>query len=206
MTRFARKGGVAENKEAKKKKLDATEWTVMFNNKNKDAEATTVSDNESGTDETDQIEELNRKKRKHEHDLNKRIERENANTLPKPSDYDFTMNKYASLIDKEVLDDLLEMKQQKKIDEADFLERVVKEARSNQRRLSRQNERETSKICFKCRRPGHAIDDCPEMRRDSEQGTGICYKCGSTEHAISKCKVKVEPGSFYFTLNVNGWY
>ena len=184
MTRFARKGGVVENKETKKKKLDATDWTGMFNGKSQA--------NASDTDS--EIEELNRKKRKHEDDLNKRIEMENSNTTPKQHDYEYTMKKYSSIIDKEVLEDLLEMKKTKKIDESDFLERVVKEARSNQRRLNRQSERENSKTCFKCRRAGHSIDDCPEMKRDSEQGVGICYKCGSTEHAINKCKVKVEPG------------
>ncbi|KAH3839510.1 hypothetical protein DPMN_112941 [Dreissena polymorpha] len=40
------------------------------------------------------------------------------------------------------------------------------------------------------------MSDCPEMRRDVEQGTGICFKCGSTEHAINKCNVKLAPGNY----------
>ena len=193
MTRFARKGGVTENKEAKKKKQDATDWSGMFKSQ------AGHQDSDSQSDDDEKLRELNEQKRKHESDLNKRIEIENSN-IPvakreQPSqDYEATMQKYSNLVDKEVLEDLLEMKRAKTISEADFLERVAKEARSNQRRLNRQTERENSKTCFKCRRAGHSIDDCPEMRRDSEQGVGICYKCGSTEHAINKCKAKVEPG------------
>ena len=50
------------------------------------------------------------------------------------------------------------------------------------------------KICFKCRRSGHSVEECPEVSGDMEQAVGICYKCGSTEHSVTKCKVKVEPG------------
>lgn len=195
MTRFARKGGLLETKESKKKKLDATEWKSMVD--------------QSGEESNHEDEELNRKK-KHEEDYNKKIEQENSNSLAKinqikssSTDLDYEIQKYSKTIDKEVLDDLLEMKKQNKLTEDEFIERLHKEARSNQRRLNRQNERETGRICFKCRRPGHAIDDCPEMKRDSEQGSGICYKCGSTEHAMNKCKVKLEPGRVYFNLNPN---
>lgn len=38
------------------------------------------------------------------------------------------------------------------------------------------------------------MSDCPETKRDIEQGTGICFKCGSTEHSASRCSVKLPPG------------
>jgi len=69
------------------------------------------------------------------------------------------MQKYASHVDKEVLDDLLDMKKRGLIeDDAEFVERLAKEARSNRRRLTRQCERETAKICFKCRRSGQSVE------------------------------------------------
>ncbi|XP_052278950.1 uncharacterized protein LOC127877298 isoform X2 [Dreissena polymorpha] len=73
-----------------------------------------------------------------------------------------------------------------------------KEQRSELRRLKRQKDTENKKLCFHCRESGHQMSDCPEMRRDVEQGTGICFKCGSTEHAINKCNVKLAPGEFPF--------
>ena len=94
---------------------------------------------------------------------------------------------------------------------------VKKEAKRNERRLNRQQDRQDTKVykkdkndfsiqlmsqlfffcfkvCFKCRQSGHSVQECPSIKKDSEQGTGICYKCGSTEHALRNCKVKVAPG------------
>ncbi len=184
--RFARKGGIGENKETKKKKLDATDWSGMFAQTSKESESKEFGNNNNNNNDEE-------KKRKHEEDLNKRIEQENANgTLEK------AMHKYSSHVDKEVLDDLLEMKQAGRLSESEFVEKLMREARSNQRRLSRQNERESTQTCFKCRRQGHGVDECPQMSRDMEQAVGICYKCGSTEHSVAKCKAKVEPGKINF--------
>ena len=185
--RFARKGGIHENKEAKKKKLDATDWSGMFVKRNVDA--TAVAEEEENNNDDDEVNKLEEQKRKHEKDLNKRIEQENSNSLVEKA-----MLKYSSLVDKEVLDDLLEMKHKGQLSESEFVEKLTREARSNQRRLTRQNERETSKTCFKCRKQGHSVDECPQVSRDMEQAVGICYKCGSTEHSVAKCKAKVEPG------------
>ena len=184
MTRFARKGGVSENKESKKKKEDATNWNNMFNPDN---------------DESD-TEELT-KKRKHEEDYDKRIELENENSVKKNTKK-INSNKteeeliemYSKSIDKEVLDDLIDLKKSGKITHDEFEDKLFKESRSNQRRLNRQYERESTRVCFKCRKPGHSMSECPEMKKSSEEGAGICYKCGSTEHSVNRCKVKTEPG------------
>ena len=49
-------------------------------------------------------------------------------------------------------------------------------------------------VCFKCRLPGHKVEEC--LMNDSDQGTGVCYKCGSQEHTSSTCKAKLPPGTF----------
>jgi hypothetical protein len=192
MTRFARKNGVTENKETKKKKQEATDWSGMFGEKKEEQTEAASTTTTTTTTNNSEIDLLIEQKRKHESDLNKRIEQENLNYS---SEMSKAMQKYASHVDKEVLDDLLDMKKRGLIeDDAEFVERLTKEARSNRRRLTRQNERETTKICFKCRRSGHSVEECPEVSGDMEQAVGICYKCGSTEHSVTKCKVKVEPG------------
>lgn len=77
---------------------------------------------------------------------------------------------------------------------------VKKEAKRNERRINRQQERHDTKVCFKCRQSGHSVQECPKIKTDSEQGTGICYKCGSTEHSVKNCKVKVAPGEFFLKV------
>ncbi len=52
------------------------------------------------------------------------------------------------------------------------------------------------KVCYKCRKTGHHISHCPEVKKDVEQGTGICYKCGTTEHSAVQCKIRVAPGTY----------
>ncbi|XP_048736738.1 zinc finger CCHC domain-containing protein 9-like [Ostrea edulis] len=68
--------------------------------------------------------------------------------------------------------------------------------RSEDRRLKRIHKREDEMVCYNCRESGHLMSDCPEVKRDVEQGTGICFKCGSTEHSSSKCSVRLPPGKF----------
>ncbi|XP_002412390.4 uncharacterized protein LOC8037546 [Ixodes scapularis] len=62
------------------------------------------------------------------------------------------------------------------------------------RKMRRKEEllfrRQLAKLCFKCRQPGHRVQDCPVMLGDSDQAVGICFKCGSTEHFSSACAVR----------------
>ena len=191
MTRFARRGGFTEKKEIRKKE-EATVWKEMFNKSD--------SENEINEDKNEE-----EKKRKHAEDYDKRIEAENQNTSKRirkeenrnsgnDDRFKSLIAEFSKSIDKEVLEDFEQLRKKAKMSDEEYLDRLRREARSNQRRLDRQNEREYSKACFKCRKTGHSINDCPEIKRDSEQGTGICYKCGSTEHSVHACKVKLEPG------------
>ncbi len=196
MVRFARKSGFAEKKEITRKAESATKWADMFND--------TLVEEEIKPDEIDL-----KKIQQHEDDYNRRIELENSNTdikkKPKKkklfnsrSEYEALLKKHSDKVDKEVLNDLLELKRKYELSEEEFLERVMKESRSNTRRLSRANERDSKRVCFKCRQSGHSINDCPEMLKNNTEAAGICYKCGSTEHSMQKCKVKTEPGHFPF--------
>ncbi len=195
MVRFARKSGFAEKKEKTTRKAeDATKWTDMFNE--------TTVEPEVKPEQIDQ-----KKIQQHEDDYNRRIEMENSNTEIKKkskkkklfnskSEYEALLKKHSEKIDKEVLNDLFEMKRKYKLNDEEFLERVTKESRSNARRLNRASERDIKRVCFKCRQPGHPITECPEMLKNNTEAAGICYKCGSTEHSMQKCKVKTEPGHF----------
>jgi zinc finger CCHC domain-containing protein 9 len=190
MTRFARKGGVTEKKESKKKKEEGTEWSTMFK-----APETAV--------ESEIIESEFVKKRKHEEILDKKINEEKsengvaiAPASTKIRDRETLLKTHGKYIDNEVLADLDEMLATKKITETEYADSIIREGRSNRRRLDRKNERDSAIVCFKCRKSGHCIDECPEVKDDCEQGTGICYKCGSTEHSVNKCKARVEAGTY----------
>jgi hypothetical protein len=203
MTRFARRGGVAEKRDNKKKKEEATEWEEMFANNESNA-SNTRANGANGTNRKGEWQQERKERiQKHKKDYESRINMENNGyarqkqfSRPFKSKHDYVMDKYSGSIDKEVLEYLLEMKKKRKLSEEEFLNKVMREARSNQRRLDRQDERENKRVCFKCRQPGHAVYECPQMKNDSEQGTGICYKCGSTEHAVQQCKVKLESGKY----------
>ena len=54
-------------------------------------------------------------------------------------------------------------------------------------KMNGSTKRNLQRQCFRCRKPGHFLADCPELTSDC--GTGICYKCGSTEHSYRECKI-----------------
>ena len=56
-------------------------------------------------------------------------------------------------------------------------------------------------MCYNCRQAGHEIADCPEIRKDHDQGAGICFKCGSTEHRLEKCRTRTPNGM----TKINGY-
>lgn len=182
MTRFARKNGIREKKEDKKKPEDATEWGSMF----------TETNEQNKTD-------LESKKQFHRNLLDRKIkdsDRYGFKDGNRKLDTNYVMRKFAKSVDKEVMDRLADLKNKGKITHQEYLEQILREGRSSQRRMERKADREHKRVCFKCRKPGHTINQCPDMEKDQEQAAGICYKCGSTEHSINQCKVRLEPGVF----------
>ncbi|XP_028660532.1 zinc finger CCHC domain-containing protein 9 isoform X1 [Erpetoichthys calabaricus] len=77
---------------------------------------------------------------------------------------------------------------------------LKKDKRKNDRRIKRQKAKQNNMICFKCRKTGHGLADCPQAEEDQDLGRGICYRCGSTEHEIHRCRAKIDPavGEFPF--------
>lgn len=182
MTRFARKNGIREKKEDKKKPEDATEWNSMF--------AEPSEQNQS---------ELETKKQFHRNLLDRKIKDSMGNNYHsgnKKLETKYVMRKFAKSVDKEVMDRLKDLKDKGKITHQEYLEQILREGRSSQRREERKTDREQKTVCFKCRKPGHMINQCPDMDKDQEQAAGICYKCGSTEHSIHQCKVRLEHGVY----------
>lgn len=52
------------------------------------------------------------------------------------------------------------------------------------------------KVCLRCRKRGHALENCKERMDESVDADGktaedasmtVCYRCGSVEHSLSKC-------------------
>ncbi|XP_045500666.1 zinc finger CCHC domain-containing protein 9-like [Colias croceus] len=48
-------------------------------------------------------------------------------------------------------------------------------------------------VCYNCRKGGHNLSDCPDLRSNIpgvDSADGVCFKCGSTEHRQNECKVQ----------------
>lgn len=48
-------------------------------------------------------------------------------------------------------------------------------------------------VCYNCRKGGHNLSDCPELKTKIPgvgAPDGVCFKCGSTEHRQFECKVQ----------------
>lgn len=48
-------------------------------------------------------------------------------------------------------------------------------------------------VCYNCRKGGHNLSDCPELKSKipgADGAEGVCFKCGSTEHRQFECKVQ----------------
>lgn len=209
MTRFARKGGVIEKREAKKKKEEATEWSSMIESPTGDKLDNNDTDNHQKDNKNQEdVKTNNKNKRKHDEDTveekSSEQDREMASSSGGekrkksglPINREILLRIHGEHIDNEVLADLDDMLERKKLTLEEYADAIVREGRSNRRRLDRKNERDSSRICFNCREPGHCVEQCPAVLKSNEVGTGICYKCGSTEHSVNRCKVRVEPGKY----------
>lgn len=48
-------------------------------------------------------------------------------------------------------------------------------------------------VCYNCRKGGHNLSDCPDLKSNIpnvNSAEGVCFKCGSTEHRQFECKVQ----------------
>ncbi|XP_045774892.1 transcriptional regulator ATRX homolog [Maniola jurtina] len=48
-------------------------------------------------------------------------------------------------------------------------------------------------VCYNCRKGGHNLSDCPDLKANipgAGAADGVCFKCGSTEHRQFECKVQ----------------
>ena len=48
-------------------------------------------------------------------------------------------------------------------------------------------------VCYNCRKGGHNLSDCPDLKSNLpgvDAAEGLCFKCGSTEHRQFECKVQ----------------
>lgn len=66
------------------------------------------------------------------------------------------------------------------------------EIRTSIRKKRRQEELKYRKslrhLCFKCRKPGHSMANCPNQSdENNEESVDICYFCGSIDHKLSEC-------------------
>ncbi|TPX51408.1 hypothetical protein SeLEV6574_g00318 [Synchytrium endobioticum] len=63
------------------------------------------------------------------------------------------------------------------------------------RRLRRIAKVQHNKICFKCRKKGHEVANCPSVQSGSE--AGICFRCGSDQHPLNACPKPNNPQNPY---------
>ena len=60
----------------------------------------------------------------------------------------------------------------------------------------RNSNKHIHKVCLRCRKRGHALENCKESmdesvntdkKTENETNMIVCYRCGSIEHSLSKC-------------------
>jgi len=87
---------------------------------------------------------------------------------------------------------------------------ILSMLQGERRKAEKAAKRQRDKTCFKCRRFGHVLAECPNNSNNgtntSDGGVGdalvagsdgdICFKCGSTEHSSRNCKRKGEKFSY----------
>lgn len=73
------------------------------------------------------------------------------------------------------------------------LKKYKNDKRTRERRLKRIRERSEDKTCYGCRKKGHDVRNCPEIKADDKNkaefyNKKVCYKCGSNLHTLYNCK------------------
>jgi len=74
---------------------------------------------------------------------------------------------------------------------------IKRERRIAEKRLDKNKRMQ----CYKCRKTGHLLADCPLATDASENSaapdSGICFKCGSLEHKSKECNFQVRGKEVY---------
>ncbi|XP_028161667.1 uncharacterized protein LOC114353761 [Ostrinia furnacalis] len=69
---------------------------------------------------------------------------------------------------------------------------VQRTMKLERRRAEKALARMKREVCYNCRKGGHNLSDCPELKSKIpgvDAPEGVCFKCGSTEHKQFDCKV-----------------
>lgn len=71
---------------------------------------------------------------------------------------------------------------------------VMRTMKLERRRAEKALARMKREVCYNCRKGGHVLSDCPELKSKipGDTADGVCFKCGSTEHRQFECKVQRE--------------
>ncbi|KOB76047.1 putative zinc finger protein [Operophtera brumata] len=70
---------------------------------------------------------------------------------------------------------------------------VQRTMKLERRRAEKALARSKRDVCYNCRKGGHNLSDCPELKTKIPgvgAPDGLCFKCGSTEHRQFECKVQ----------------
>ncbi|XP_075980017.1 uncharacterized protein LOC142979138 [Anticarsia gemmatalis] len=70
---------------------------------------------------------------------------------------------------------------------------VQRTMKLERRRAEKALARVKRDVCYNCRKGGHVLSDCPELKSKipgADGADGVCFKCGSTEHRQFECKVQ----------------
>lgn len=70
---------------------------------------------------------------------------------------------------------------------------VARTIKLERRRAEKALARLKRDVCYNCRKGGHNLSDCPDLKSNIpgvETADGVCFKCGSTEHRQNECKVQ----------------
>ncbi|XP_062574630.1 zinc finger CCHC domain-containing protein 9-like [Saccostrea cucullata] len=187
MTRFAR-----ASDGNRKRPLDATEWNDMKESrkKHKKDKKKKVDLNDLGNaSKPDKSMKSKHDDQDHKTGKGKSKKKKQTHSLSSIKEEDSTLQQTS-------LESRLRNLSQVTTQDLQLKEAYKKVKRSENRRLHRIQKRQDETVCYNCRESGHQMSDCPEVKRDMEQGTGICFKCGSTEHSSSSCSVRLPPGKF----------
>ncbi|XP_046969540.1 zinc finger CCHC domain-containing protein 9-like [Vanessa cardui] len=91
--------------------------------------------------------------------------------------------------DAERLDELKKNMIKKGIPKSEVQRTMKLERRRAEKALARVKR----EVCYNCRKGGHNLSDCPDLKSNIpgvDSAEGVCFKCGSTEHRQFECKVQ----------------